>query len=390
MKIVEKLPECLPTFAVDVLMYNDEGESANLKEWILNRLLAEVKSLSKVGEVDYEFLSAEALNPFCEGCVGNSEMEVNSTKSAVTVRSLDKSDDEKTNNLNCDFEKVSIKCVPNVEINDDLHSFEPNIPDTISSSDEISSSSGSSTDNNKFDDTISNSNSSSSKSSTIETNELKSVQIAQPISVEPSLQTNVPPQTQPVFHPNYHSAAAYPPPGYYSPAPHYPPHYPNMMRMRSPYNQYLGPVLQKSPVVHMYPPPPPNWTHPPLPPAGFAQWPQNVNNLPVLQSSQAVSATSWSTGNNTPSANNANAKLNVLSQEFVPVNGNLPNRNDLNPVRQEFVPKTGVVQRSESQIQKSASKCSNNSGTLALPEPAIGEPIYRPFNWTNVVYILNR
>lgn len=399
-KIVEKLPSSFPTFVVDVSMFNDDGESANLKEWILNRLLLEVKKLpTSFGEFDQEFLSAEVLNPFCEGYAGHSKFaEVENVEPAVPVNLLDKSDDEKINNLNFTFNKLSVKCLPNVKTTEDVPSPKTNLLE-ISSSEEISSSSGLSIDSKA--ETNSSKSSSTSNSSSVENNlswpteVFKPIHPAQPIPV--MLTRHVPPQ--PVFNPNFYPptprSSAYPPSAYYPPPPQFPPRnvpvHAGMPHFRPPYHVYQGNSLQQGLPMPMYSPP--NWNPSLNPAAGLLPWSQNSQPPPVSKASKTISSASLSTEDqnlqfkgpdskkNISSSNNTNARLNVLSQEFVPVNGNASHFNDLNPKDQKIAPMSGVSQHSENHNLPNVSEHSNSNDTPVLPSK--GEIMYRSFKLDN-------
>lgn len=399
-KIVEKLPSSFPTFVVDVSMFNDDGESANLKEWILNRLLLEVKKLpTSFGEFDQEFLSAEVLNPFCEGYAGHSKFaEVENVEPAVPVNLLDKSDDEKINNLNFSFNKLSVKCLPNVKTTEDVPSPKTNLLE-ISSSEEISSSSGLSIDSKA--ETNSSKSSSTSNSSSVENNlswpteVFKPIHPAQPIPV--MLTRHVSPQ--PVFNPNFYPptprSSAYPPSAYYPPPPQFPPRnvpvHAGMPHFRPPYHVYQGNSLQQGLPMPMYSPP--NWNPSLNPAAGLLPWSQNSQPPPVSKASKTISSASLLTENQTlqfkgpdskkniSSSNNTNARLNVLSQEFVPVNGNASHFNDLNPKDQKIAPMSGVSQHSENHNLPNVSEHSNSNDTPVLPSK--GEIMYRSFKLDN-------
>lgn len=375
-KIVGKLPSSFPTFVVDVTMFNDDGESANLKDWILNRLLLEVKSLpTTFGEFDQEFLSAEALNPFCEGCSGDSKcVEVENVEPALAVNLLN---DEKINNLNIVFNKVSVKCLPNIKISEDLVSSpKTNLPE-ISSTEEISSSSGLSIDSKE--ETNSNKSSSTSNSSSVENNlswpteVFKPIHPAQPIPV--MLTKHVPPQ--PLFNPNVYPqtprlSVYHPHPAYYSPVQQFsPPNAPvhtGMPQFRPPFGMYQGSPLQQGLPIPMYNPP--NWNQQLLTsPPGFPSWPQNgkppglkaINSASLSTENQNLQFKAPDTRKSISSSNNTNARLNAMCEEFVP------------PVienaaqDQQIVAISGVSQHSENQSSPNVSEHSNSIGTTALP-----------------------
>lgn len=369
-KILEKLPSSFPKFVVDVTMFNDDGESANLKDWILNRLLLEVKSLpTTFGEFDQEFLSAEALNPFCEGYTGDSKcVELENVEPAVTVNLLDKSDDEKINNLNFVFNKVSVKCLPNVKISEDLlPSPETNLSE-ISSTEEISSSSGLSIDNKV--ETNSNKSSSTSNSSSVENNlswpteVFKPIHPVQPIPVV--LTRHVPPQ--PVFNPNVYPPSAYHPhPAYYSPVQQYSPRnapvHSGMPQFRPPFGMY---PLQQGHPMSMYNSP--NWNQllpsspvfPPLPRNGKPPGLKAINSASLSTENQNLQFKGPDTRKSISSSNNTNARLNAMSEEFVPLIENAAQD-------QQIVAISGVSQHSENQSSPNVSEHSNSSGTTALP-----------------------
>lgn len=378
-KIVEKLPSSFPTFVVDVTMFNDDGESANLKDWILNRLLLEVNSLpTTFGEFDQEFLSAEALNPFCEGYTGDSKcVEVENVEPAVAVNLLDKSGDEKINNLNFVFNKVSVKCLPNVKISEDLLPSPKTNLSEISSTEEISSSSGLSIDNKV--ETNSNKSSSTSNSSSVENNlsspteVFKPIHPAQPIPVVLMTHTVVPPQ--PVFNPNVYPQTPrpsiyHPPPAYYPPvqqfSPQNAPVHTGMPQFRPPFAMYQGNPLQQGHPMLMYNSP--NWNQLFTSPPGFPPRPQNgkppglkaINSASLSTENQNLQFKGPDTRKSISSSNNTNARLNAMCEEFVPMIENAAQD-------QQIVAIGGVSQHSENQSSPNVSEHSNSSGTTALP-----------------------
>lgn len=377
-KIVEKLPSSFPTFVVDVTMFNDDGESANLKDWILNRLLLEVNSLpTTFGEFDQEFLSAEALNPFCEGCSGDSKcVEVENVEPALAVNLLDKSDDEKINNLNFVFNKVSVKCLPNVKISEDLVSSPETNLSEISSTEEISSSSGLNIDNKV--ETNSNKSNSTSNSSSVENNLSWPTEVFKPIhpaqQIPVVITRHVPPQ--PVFNPNVYPqtprpSVYHPHPGYYPPvqqfSPQNAPVHTGMPQFRPPFGMYQGSPLQQGHPMPMYNPL--NWNQQLLTsPPGFPSWPQNgkppglkaINSASLLTENQNLQFEGPDTRKSISSSNNTNARLNAMCEEFVPVNENAAKD-------QQSVAISGVSQHSENQSSPNVSEHSNSSGTTALP-----------------------
>lgn len=374
-KIVEKLPSSFPTFVVDVTMFNDDGESANLKDWILNRLLLEVKSLpTTFGEFDQEFLSAEALNPFCEGCSGDSKcVEIENVEPALAVNLLDKSDDEKINNLNFVFNKVSVKCLPNVKISEDLVSPSETNVSEISSTEEISSSSGLNIDNK-----VETNSNKSSNSSSVENNLSWPTEVFKPIhpaqQIPVVLTRHVPPQ--PVFNPNVYPqtprpSVYHPHPGYYPPvqqfSPQNAPVHTGMPQFRPPFGMYQGSPLQQGHPMPMYNPP--NWNQQLLTsPPGFPSWPQNgkppglkaINSVSLSTENQNHQFEGPDTRKSISSSNNTNARLNAMCEEFVPVNENAAKD-------QQSVAISGVSQHSENQSSPNVSEHSNSSGTTALP-----------------------
>lgn len=363
-------------------MVNDEGESANLKEWILNRLLLEVKRLpTTFGEFDQEFLSAEALNPFCDGCTGASKLA--DVEPAVTVNLSDKCDDEKINNLN--FNKVSTKCLPNGKINENLLSSPKINVLEISSSEEISSSSGLSIDS-KVE-----TNSNTSTSSSVENNLSWPTEVSKPIQPAQPIPVVLPRlvRPQPVFNPNFYSStprpSVYPAPVYYpTPVPQFPFGSVPVHTGMPPFNMYQGNSLQQGIPMPMYNPP--NWNQSLTPVAGFSPWAAK-GKPPVVKASETKNSNFGSTENqnlqfNGPdskksicSSNNTNAILNVMSQEFVPVNGASP-FDDLNTKNQKIIPMNGASQHSENINSQNVSNHSNIRDTPVLP--AKGEVMYIP------------
>lgn len=115
-KILETLSCTFPTFLVDVELKNEDDDvDGNLQEWILNRLLPELRKLT-TDDSEYvcDFISSEALNPYYKDSLKVIKNH-NETFSSTNIPVSRGSTSEEDNNLNLDTDnKMPAKCFTNI------------------------------------------------------------------------------------------------------------------------------------------------------------------------------------------------------------------------------------------------------------------------------------
>lgn len=143
-KIVDRLVGSFPSFLVDVELKNEEEDcDGNLKEWILDRLLPELRKLTvDENESVCDFLSSDALNPYDKDNTGLTTT-FNDTNVLTNIPESRGSLSEEDNNLNSDSEKVPVKCFPNIDYTEDEKTDSESVVVSSSSEEGIATSSDS-------------------------------------------------------------------------------------------------------------------------------------------------------------------------------------------------------------------------------------------------------
>uniref|UniRef100_A0A1B6GXP9 Tudor domain-containing protein n=2 Tax=Cuerna arida TaxID=1464854 RepID=A0A1B6GXP9_9HEMI len=135
-KLLEKLPGTFPNFLVDVEMHFEE-ERGNLKEWLIDRLLPELRKLNTdehdENESICDFLSAESLNPYYKSSIVNDDKD-NVTEDTDRNANELRVPQNDINNLNLNTNKVSTNIHTNVNHSEDEISVTPEANDQVSSS----------------------------------------------------------------------------------------------------------------------------------------------------------------------------------------------------------------------------------------------------------------